>query len=135
MAGGAERATVNLKEFHVATPYTVQATATLRDVLHLFQRMGLRHLPVVNKNNRVVGMITRKDIVHEALHEVEHRLHGDHHGHGAPAGRAWWRGRSMDDAARASVHAFDAVTPRDRPFRDTATARTEGDLSSLTSLL
>lgn len=54
---------VNLKDFYIATPYTVQATATLRDVLHLFQRMGLRHLPVVDMRNQVVGMITRKDIV------------------------------------------------------------------------
>lgn len=32
--------------------------------------MGLRHLPVVDKFNSVVGMITRKDLVEEALEET-----------------------------------------------------------------
>ena len=31
--------------------------------------MGLRHLPVVDKVNNIVGMITRKDLVEPALHE------------------------------------------------------------------
>ena len=32
--------------------------------------MALRHLPVVDKHNSVVGMITRKDLVEPALVEA-----------------------------------------------------------------
>ena len=39
-------------------------------VVALFRPMGLRHLPVVDKYNAVVGMITRKDLVEPALVEA-----------------------------------------------------------------
>lgn len=39
-------------------------------VVALFRPMGLRHLPVVDKHNSVVGMITRKDLVEPALVEA-----------------------------------------------------------------
>lgn len=51
------------------TPYTIQALAPLSRVIALFRPMGLRHLPVVDKVNNIVGMITRKDLVEPALHE------------------------------------------------------------------
>lgn len=67
------------------TPYTIQAGATLSRVMHLFQRIGLRHLPVVDNRNNVVGMITRKDITHHALDEALLRLHAQSTGTGANA--------------------------------------------------
>ena len=33
----------------------------------VFRTLGLRHLPVVDEQNRVVGMITRKELLSEAL--------------------------------------------------------------------
>jgi Mg/Co/Ni transporter MgtE len=39
-------------------------------VVALFRPMALRHLPVVDKHNSVVGMITRKDLVEPALVEA-----------------------------------------------------------------
>ena len=34
--------------------------------------MGLRHLPVVNHENVLVGMITRQDVTEHRLHEMWH---------------------------------------------------------------
>jgi len=45
------------------TPYLIQQNATLTRVFRIFRTMGLRHLPVVDNRSRVVGMITRKDLV------------------------------------------------------------------------
>jgi chloride channel 7 len=72
---GAPSAELDVGPFMSPTPYTIQNTSTLSRVLHLFQRLGLRHLPVVDNRNNVVGMITRKDIVHSALDEALLRLH------------------------------------------------------------
>jgi len=43
-------------------PLTVMEGCPLPRVIQLFCSMGLRHLPVVDANSQVVGMITRKDL-------------------------------------------------------------------------
>lgn len=55
---------VDLSYYMHAAPYTVFQKALLSRVFRLFRTMGLRHLIVVNHRNRVVGMITRKDLAH-----------------------------------------------------------------------
>ena len=47
-------------------------------VVALFRPMALRHLPVVDKHNSVVGMITRKDLVEPALVEALASVAGWH---------------------------------------------------------
>ncbi len=42
--------------------YTVYETSTLTRVYRLFRNMQLRHLPVIDLNNRVTGIITRKEL-------------------------------------------------------------------------
>ena len=49
--------------------YTIASNAPLARVLHLFRPMGLRHLPVTDKFNNAIGVITRKDLVAHALVE------------------------------------------------------------------
>ncbi|KAM4697562.1 LOW QUALITY PROTEIN: H(+)/Cl(-) exchange transporter 7 [Rhinophrynus dorsalis] len=44
------------------TPYTVPQEASLPRVFKLFRALGLRHLVVVDNHNRVVGLVTRKDL-------------------------------------------------------------------------
>ena len=44
-------------------PYIVYAFTKLSKVFRLYRAMGLRHLPVVDHNNYVVGMLTRKELM------------------------------------------------------------------------
>ncbi|XP_043478610.1 H(+)/Cl(-) exchange transporter 7 [Leptopilina heterotoma] len=53
---------IDLRPFMNPTPYTLQHSATLPRVFRLFRALGLRHLPILNDTNEVVGMITRKDV-------------------------------------------------------------------------
>ena len=46
------------------SPFVVQRDTSLTRVFRLFRTMGLRHLPVVNDNHEVEGMVTRNDLAH-----------------------------------------------------------------------
>ena len=52
--------------------YTVPEHAALTRVYMLFRTMGLRHLPVLNVDGDIVGVITRKDL-HHSHDEIESR--------------------------------------------------------------
>jgi chloride channel 7 len=45
----------------------VNETASIQRTYRLFRTLGLRFLCVVNHNNQVVGIITRKDLLPESL--------------------------------------------------------------------
>uniref|UniRef100_A0A671PKB8 Chloride channel protein n=1 Tax=Sinocyclocheilus anshuiensis TaxID=1608454 RepID=A0A671PKB8_9TELE len=53
---------MDLTEFMNPTPYTVPQETSLPRVFKLFRALGLRHLVVVDNENRVVGLVTRKDL-------------------------------------------------------------------------
>ncbi|KAL4624495.1 H(+)/Cl(-) exchange transporter 7-like isoform X1 [Arapaima gigas] len=59
--------TMDLTEFMNPTPYTVPQETSLPRVFKLFRALGLRHLVVVNNENRVVGLVTRKDLARYRL--------------------------------------------------------------------
>ncbi|XP_053607329.1 H(+)/Cl(-) exchange transporter 7 [Plodia interpunctella] len=54
--------TVDLRPYMNPSPYTLPHRASLPRVFRLCRALGLRHLPIVNDVNEVVGMVTRKDI-------------------------------------------------------------------------
>ncbi|KAG7504984.1 H(+)/Cl(-) exchange transporter 7 isoform X1 [Solea senegalensis] len=64
---------MDLTEFMNATPYTVPQETSLPRVFKLFRALGLRHLVVVDDENRVVGLVTRKDLAryHIGKHGLE----------------------------------------------------------------
>ncbi|XP_026751549.2 H(+)/Cl(-) exchange transporter 7 [Galleria mellonella] len=54
--------TIDLRPYMNPSPYTLPHRASLPRLFRLFRALGLRHLPIVNDVNEVVGMVTRKDI-------------------------------------------------------------------------
>ncbi|KAM4534792.1 H(+)/Cl(-) exchange transporter 7 isoform 1-T1 [Fundulus diaphanus] len=64
---------MDLTEFMNPTPYTVPQETSLPRVFKLFRALGLRHLVVVDDANRVVGLVTRKDLAryHLGKHGLE----------------------------------------------------------------
>ena len=54
--------TINFSNAMNSAPYTCQSTMLFPAVYNVFRNMGMRHLVVLNLDNEVVGMITRKEI-------------------------------------------------------------------------
>eukprot|EP00828_Plagiopyla_frontata_P014462 TRINITY_DN1897_c0_g1_i14.p1 TRINITY_DN1897_c0_g1~~TRINITY_DN1897_c0_g1_i14.p1 ORF type:complete len:463 (-),score=49.41 TRINITY_DN1897_c0_g1_i14:183-1571(-) len=54
---------INLGVYMNACPYTVYANSKLTKVFRLYRGMALRHVPVINLENEVVGIITRKELM------------------------------------------------------------------------
>lgn len=63
--------TVDLRPIMNPAPYTCLHNASLPRIFRLFRGLGLRHLVIVNDNNEVVGMVTRKDL---ARYRVEKHM-------------------------------------------------------------
>jgi hypothetical protein len=58
---------------YINLPYTIRDRSPLSRVFRLFRTMGLRHLVVVDVGQRVVGIITRKDLTHLEARLIEQR--------------------------------------------------------------
>lgn len=55
---------IDLRPYMNPVPFTVRESSPLTRVFLLFRTMGIRHLTVVDIDNKVVGMVTRKNLVH-----------------------------------------------------------------------
>ena len=53
---------VKLGEVMTSPSISVLAEAPFRDVVKIFQERRIRHLPVVNSKNEVVGLMTQRDL-------------------------------------------------------------------------
>ncbi|XP_033630526.1 H(+)/Cl(-) exchange transporter 7-like [Asterias rubens] len=53
---------IDLRQFMNPSPYTVSKKASLPRIFRLFRALGLRHLVVIDDANRVIGIVTRKDL-------------------------------------------------------------------------
>lgn len=60
--------------FRIRTYLQNLQSATLPRAFRLFRALGLRHLPVVNDINEVVGMITRKDVARYRIWKHQGRM-------------------------------------------------------------
>lgn len=58
---------LDLRPYANTAPYTINESASIERTYRLFRTLGLRFLCVTNYNNQVVGIITRKDLVHDSL--------------------------------------------------------------------
>ena len=68
-------ATLDLRPFMDPSPYVVNELMPLRRVYKLFNRVGVRHLVVVDCREMVVGIVTRKDVLPEIIEERLEREH------------------------------------------------------------
>lgn len=66
--------TIDLRHFMNPCPYTLQHSATLPRTFRLFRALGLRHVPVVNDTNEVIGIITRKDVARFRIWKHQGRM-------------------------------------------------------------
>ncbi|XP_070162948.1 H(+)/Cl(-) exchange transporter 7 [Polyergus mexicanus] len=66
--------TIDLRHFMNPSPYTLQHSATLPRTFRLFRALGLRHVPVVNDTNEVIGIITRKDVARFRIWKHQGRM-------------------------------------------------------------
>ncbi|XP_013097267.2 H(+)/Cl(-) exchange transporter 7 [Stomoxys calcitrans] len=63
--GDKENYTVNLDIFMNPSPVCSREHDSVQKIFNKFRALGLRHLIVVNRENRVAGIITRKDFLHK----------------------------------------------------------------------
>eukprot|EP01064_Diplonema_japonicum_P021016 TRINITY_DN30564_c0_g1_i1.p1 TRINITY_DN30564_c0_g1~~TRINITY_DN30564_c0_g1_i1.p1 ORF type:complete len:861 (+),score=151.46 TRINITY_DN30564_c0_g1_i1:281-2584(+) len=60
---------MDLSPFVNTSSFTVNQSFSINIVRNLFRTMALRHLPVTNDLNEVVGIITRKDLIGQAIED------------------------------------------------------------------
>ena len=68
LEGGTGHGMVDLGHFMDDTPYLTRPNTPVFRVHKMFTLLGMRHIPVVDQGERVVGMITRKDLLPWVLH-------------------------------------------------------------------
>lgn len=59
---------LDLRPYMNLAPYTLTENSNLPRIFRLFRGLGLRHLPIVDDHNRVVGIVTRIDIAKYKTH-------------------------------------------------------------------
>ena len=69
MRPGEDNCWLDLRPYANTAPYTINETASIQRTYRLFRTLGLRFLCVTNHNNQVVGIITRKDLIHNSLED------------------------------------------------------------------
>ena len=55
---------VPVKDFMTKEPLTLQSAATIADAYELMKNHRIRHLPVVDKAGRLLGVFTERDLHH-----------------------------------------------------------------------
>jgi CBS domain-containing protein len=100
---------------------TIPAAATVRDAARLMLERGVSALPVMDRKNRVVGIVSEGDLVRRA--EI-----------GTDAPRAWWLGLFAERAARDYLKAHGALV-RDVMTSPVVSARHTTPLAEIAHLL
>lgn len=67
---------LDMRPYMDPAPAMIKRETSLQRCYGLFRTMGLRHLPVVDGELKVVGMITRNNLTERSLHHIW-KVHGD----------------------------------------------------------
>ncbi len=65
--GGQAWSDQTAKDLMTENPYSVPPETTLSTLIHVLTESDLMSVPVVNAGNRLVGVVTRRDVVRAAL--------------------------------------------------------------------
>jgi CBS domain-containing protein len=75
---GAERAPVAVKDIMIGDPVTVTPATPTLEAIELMRRHKIGSLPVVEEGNRLVGIITERDLIRVAAMLFEKHLRETH---------------------------------------------------------
>ena len=107
--GGSDDPTIDLTPYINTSAPAIPASFSLGRAYALFVRLGLRHLPLVDGRNRVVGMLTRKDLLGCRLDDAAARAVGSG-GSGvaatAAAAAPAWAGARAGDGGGGLAYGF-----------------------------
>jgi signal-transduction protein with cAMP-binding, CBS, and nucleotidyltransferase domain len=92
IADGRDPKTTRLGEIMTANPETLRPDDTALSALEKMQAGRYRHLPVLDADGRVCGMVSIRDLfeavrrsLEEELHSAEALIYGDNYGTAAPS--------------------------------------------------
>lgn len=54
---------ITIDEFMTTEPYTLRETDTINDALEIMVGKHVRHIPVTDNNNHVLGLVTQRDVL------------------------------------------------------------------------
>jgi CBS domain-containing protein len=92
LAEGRDPAATRLSEIMTANPETLRPDDTALSALDKMQAGRYRHLPVLDADDRICGMVSIRDLfeavrrsLEEELHSAESLIYGDSYGAAAPS--------------------------------------------------
>lgn len=74
VAGRLDPATTQLKDVMTTDVVLLPASSTLDHALNVMGKNGIRHLPVQDKKNNIIGMISLRHLLHEKVEMVVEEL-------------------------------------------------------------
>lgn len=65
---------MDIQSYYNPTPFTLPPHAALPRCFKLFRSMGLRHLPIIDEDGSLVGIITRAELTSYRIHDLMHEF-------------------------------------------------------------
>jgi CBS domain-containing protein len=114
---------MKVRDVMVAPVITVKPSATVRDVAGIFVKRGISAVPVVDDEDRVVGIVSEGDLLHRAEAGTERR-------------RTWWlRALTAGETLAADYVKAHARKVADIMTRDVVTVSPDAPLHEVAALM
>jgi len=66
---------IKVEDMMTRNPHTLLRTHTLRDAKSMMDALDIRHIPVVDANHHLQGLVTQRDILAKSRSKRERHLH------------------------------------------------------------
>ncbi|ENM5734443.1 CBS domain-containing protein [Vibrio mimicus] len=63
---------IKVEDMMTRNPHTLLRTHTLNDAKHLMEALDIRHVPVVDANKRLLGIVSQRDLLAAQESSLEH---------------------------------------------------------------